>query len=670
MKNNSIARILFFSLLLGVWTSCFPPVEEMDSNLEYSLQDREVRSILDAQDRRQSDTLQLVLKSQKAAHRYLAAMAFASIRDSLAVPSLIEALSDPVEEVRQAAVFALGQTGHPAAEAALIKAFVPVDSTGPFIRTNSMILEALGKCGGDSTLRLICNIHSYSPDDTLLVYGQMAAFYRFGLREKYCDDALEKIVLVATSDRFPNTARIMAAHGLQRLKHYDLNPYFDRLRKACNEEKDPDIRMALVSGLVRCNHAAVITAMEELYSRGLDIRIQSNILRGLQHHQGMPSLYFALKAIQNPSLQVSSHAAQFLVDKGHAEIAEELKKLTEQNNLPWQIRSLVYEAALKHIPGYLVLTRQGVMAQLRVRMQQAKSPYEKASYLRALATDLKALPELLQMDATEKHAIVRTTIAELIEKSMNRPDFTTVYKGSRNWIYAALGAYFQKQCGDADPGTLAVMASGFSKPRPLLNKYFKADSMLEEAQKKLKLPRDIETYNDLGKCIAGIRKKDFIPKRVEYNHPIPWNQLDGIRDTAYCLLKTSKGELQMELYPKMAPGSVANFINLIREGFYAGKIFHRIVPNFVAQAGCPRGDGYGALDYTIRTEISRIDYQQSGMLGMASAGQDTEGTQFFITHSPAPHLDGRYTIFGRLISGNEVLLSLAQGDAIQSIELK
>ena len=88
------------------------------------------------------------------------------------------------------------------------------------------------------------------------------------------------------------------------------------------------------------------------------------------------------------------------------------------------------------------------------------------------------------------------------------------------------------------------------------------------------------------------------------------------------------------------------------------------------QGGCPRGDGYGALDYTIRSEIGLAWYDKEGYLGMASAGPDTEGTQFFITHSPAPHLDGNYTIFGRVTSGMDVVNQLQPGDVIDQVNIQ
>jgi cyclophilin family peptidyl-prolyl cis-trans isomerase len=123
----------------------------------------------------------------------------------------------------------------------------------------------------------------------------------------------------------------------------------------------------------------------------------------------------------------------------------------------------------------------------------------------------------------------------------------------------------------------------------------------------------------------------------------------------------------MELYPHWAPGSVASFLNLASTGFYNGKVFHRVVPNFVIQGGCPRGDGYGAPEYSLRTEIGLVWYDKPGYVGLASAGADTEGSQFFITHSPTPHLDGRYTIFGRVVSGLDVVDKIQVGDKIDRV---
>ena len=134
-------------------------------------------------------------------------------------------------------------------------------------------------------------------------------------------------------------------------------------------------------------------------------------------------------------------------------------------------------------------------------------------------------------------------------------------------------------------------------------------------------------------------------------------------------LLTSKGSVELELYPGVAPLTVLNFIELAREGFYNGLTFHRVVPNFVVQGGDPRGDGWGGPAHFIRCEYSRERYER-GTVGIATSGKDTGGSQFFITHSPQPHLNARYTVFGQVIGGMDIVDQLVVGDVIEKIIIK
>lgn len=135
-------------------------------------------------------------------------------------------------------------------------------------------------------------------------------------------------------------------------------------------------------------------------------------------------------------------------------------------------------------------------------------------------------------------------------------------------------------------------------------------------------------------------------------------------DLPRVLLKTTKGEIELELFENEAPNTVANFISLVEKGFYDGLSFHRVLPGFVAQGGCPRGDGTGGPGYTIACECYRADHRLHfrGSLSMAHAGRDTGGSQFFITFIPLKHLDGRHTVFGRVIRGMDVLAKLQRRD--------
>jgi cyclophilin family peptidyl-prolyl cis-trans isomerase/HEAT repeat protein len=134
-------------------------------------------------------------------------------------------------------------------------------------------------------------------------------------------------------------------------------------------------------------------------------------------------------------------------------------------------------------------------------------------------------------------------------------------------------------------------------------------------------------------------------------------------------IETSHGTIELELAVLDAPLTVHNFVTLARKGFFNGIAIHRVVPDFVVQDGDPRGDGEGGPGYTIRDEINQRPYLR-GTVGMALDWQDTGGSQFFITHSPQPHLDGRYTVFGHVVSGMEVVDRLMPGDVLQRVRIR
>ena len=133
-------------------------------------------------------------------------------------------------------------------------------------------------------------------------------------------------------------------------------------------------------------------------------------------------------------------------------------------------------------------------------------------------------------------------------------------------------------------------------------------------------------------------------------------------------IETTKGTIEIELAIVDAPLTVRNFVTLARRGFFNGRTVHRVVRDFVVQDGDPRGDGEGGPGYTIRDELNQRPYLR-GTVGMALDWKDTGGSQFFITHSPQPHLDARYTVFGEVVSGMEVVDRLSTTDVIQRVRI-
>jgi peptidyl-prolyl cis-trans isomerase B (cyclophilin B) len=133
-------------------------------------------------------------------------------------------------------------------------------------------------------------------------------------------------------------------------------------------------------------------------------------------------------------------------------------------------------------------------------------------------------------------------------------------------------------------------------------------------------------------------------------------------------METSKGTIHLDLFDQDAPNTVANFVKLSKDGFYDGLNFHRVIPNFMVQGGCPQGTGTGGPGYKIKCEINK-NLHEAGSLSMAHAGKDTGGSQFFICHEAQPHLDGIHTVFGKT-EDIDVVNKIAKGDEIVSVTIE
>ena len=156
--------------------------------------------------------------------------------------------------------------------------------------------------------------------------------------------------------------------------------------------------------------------------------------------------------------------------------------------------------------------------------------------------------------------------------------------------------------------------------------------------------------------------------------PVPYKQFTAVPPMQIDIKKEYKvivkmekgGEFTIDLYPAKAPITVNSFVYLVREGFYDGVTFHRVLDEFVAQGGDPTGTGAGGPGYEFVNEDSDLKFDKDGVVAMANAGRDTNGCQFFITYAPIPHLNGGYTIFGQVIEGMDVVNGLTRRDPSQN----
>jgi len=286
--------------------------------------------------------------------------------------------------------------------------------------------------------------------------------------------------------------------------------------------------------------------------------------------------------------------------------------------------------------------------------------------LRNSGTPTLALPDILQAYSSFKPAdlseivrnqfqasdvIIRSTVAEILGNQAPSEANTRALTG------ALPRALRDRDLNDAALAILDALAKQKN----------------EEANEAIKTGLDSSDHLIRRKAVALLRANgvgDFSDRigtvktrntESDYHRAI---RRIGRKSTATVV--TSKGSFVIEFLPGDAPLTVDNFIQLARKGYFNGQTIPRVVANFVIQAGDPRGDTNGGPGYQIRCEITEVLYER-GAVGMALSGKDTGGSQWFVTHSPQPHLDGGYTVFGHVISGMEVVDNIARGDIIRRV---
>lgn len=668
-----------FILLTLFLSACVPPGTDKkngtNTKVSVDLTNKQVQRVFDFRERHIKDSLLVYLKSPDATLRYVAALSFTSIGDSTVVQPLSALLRDPVDEVRIAAAFALGQTGARQAEIPLINGFAQGDSMSQQQRFNAVILEAIGKCGTLNSLKNIAAVTTYQPSDTLLLQGQCRAIYRFGIRKITDPTATDLMVKYCADEQIPEPARLMAAHYLARTE--GLTPDSSQavqIAAAYVRAQDPDIRMALAKGIGKSQTGPAFRLLSSAINTEKDWRVKCNIINALSKFDYDTVRQLIIPAITDANIHVSRTASEFFIANGRAKDSDYYWRIARNNGaLPWQSQVALYHASNKWLSMRDAKeSKDYVNFRLREIYQQSSNPYEQAACMRALSEFVWQYAWIYDKGRSSAYPVVKSAAAESLRTICERPDFYSAFGEGSKDARRNLYYYLRDLIASGDAGVIAEASGGLSVEA--LNYKSMRDSArldnLNESLAKLKMPRDVEAYQALEKAIAYFSElPPPIQAKPGFNHPIEWASFALIKSETRAKVQTSKGDFEIAFYPEWAPGSVLNFINLAKDGFFNNKVFHRVVPNFVAQGGCPRGDGYGALDYTIRTEIGPVWYDDEGMVGMASAGFDTEGTQWFVTHSPAPHLDGRYTIFGKVKSGMEVVHQLQVGDKILKVTI-
>ena len=535
----------------------------------------------------------------------------------------------------------------------------------------SAILEALGKCGDQSILDFIGSVSSFTNDTDHLLLGQARAIYRYGLRGIYSEAATTTMINNVLDASRPAATRLISAQYLSRNSDVNLDNSINQLALTLNNEQDVDVKMALAGVLTRSGNASTLSTLLPMLTDDTDYRVKSNILRQLgafDYNVYRDTVLTLLNDATND--HVFNLAADLLKTKAPRQEEGyylELSRTTASEIRKPKLLSIV----LNSLPSRYVNTRNARSNELKLGLEEATSDYVQVEYIKALALDPINLPTIIEKGLNATSNVVRTAAINNIPTLLTnlrttsvftRPSAMSAFKSS---IASALTSVLQT----GDSGSIAAIASVARNESCGFKEEVGFNLALRSALRGLKLPQDYEAHKECLTALSYLEDTTYQIDPPRYNHPVDYSLLTTLNDSSRAYIITTKGQIEMSLYRHEAPGSVSNFIALAEDNFYDGKTIHRVVPNFVIQGGCPRGDGYGSLDYTIRSELGPRYYDDEGYVGMASAGADTEGTQWFITHSPTPHLDGRYTIFGKVTAGMEVVHEIHPGDVIQDVRI-
>lgn len=628
-----IKAFLVFALL-ACFSSCS---EDKKERTESAFSDPVIRDIYTLAYQRNASQLLTYSNHENAAYR----TSFARVSGSVLAPKLFEPLQkllrDPIPYVRLYAAFSVGQyrdtTALPALEKAIKKATIP--------EIKAEVLEAIGKSANRNAMDYLV---FHEPSTAIEEAGKIWGIYRGMLQGQLREEHLRTVVAHLKSRE--RETRLAAAHTLSRQNQFELDDQLPQIMEALQGEKDGEIRSLLIRCLGKTSNPNP-TLLKSVVQDS-DPRARAEAISQLANPMEERGLNILISALEDGAVWVAMAAAQKSYDVSiPAKTIDKIKNLALTSPIP-EVRAAVLIALLNanhEEADYL--------------WEKADATYGNEIEKAVLFKNLYRFPDAL--DTIKFHALKDSPLGSaafeaLVKGAEKREDWrSALYAASVKSLESGLltqsylVAHFMRQSSLADTTKVSV-------------------EKLQNAHEKLQFPAAIETRMELEKTIASIRNVELEKTSPGSAKAIDWDLIQSIPKNAEARIYTNQGNLTLKLLIEDAPASVSNFVRLADEKFYDGTAFHRIVPVFVSQGGGTRGDGFGSTPYNIRSEFSPLHFG-TGVAGLASAGKDTEGCQFFFSHISTPHLDGRYTIFGSLSDGFQTLSEIQTGATIDSIRV-
>lgn len=643
-----------------------------------------------------------------------------NVGDSTKIEAIAELLMNNTSpNIREAAAFALGQIGGKASSQTLLNALNAEND----INVVAAILEALGKTGDINVLTKIPESIISGED----YRGAVAmAIARFALRNSKDQNSIS-ILNSLSSNGVSGDLEKYIAYALWRIRDRDL--LMSEREKIVNllSSSDPETRSYAVNAFNAIKTPDDIPFIAEIYNKETDWRVKVNILNSLGSYSldSIKGFEENLLSIFNEgSIDISDHVkiaalnsmgrmfSQFnntgsgekpvkipgtdiamrIIGAGgwfHPEVKaaavdayakimkDDAKKVLFEEF--YHSTSTAMDEAI--VNGFRNFENGDIIRELRDSIsafvlrynelnpnttgEMIPSPVLGRVYRAYIETAAALLPK---MKSEESLNLARLSFIEFADS--RKPDIvyysleglkTEQMRSRENWMFENKEVLNFEYAGFEYPEDVDVMtlfADAFGE--------LQDTAMVDELRKNLSrdsyelAKASADAINKITGETITVNPADF-PKHTDFD----WTYLAANSNTK-AILKTEQGDVEVEFYTDAAPFTVMNFLKLAEKDYFDSTLFHRVIGNFVVQGGDPTGTGFGGPGYSIRAEYNNIPYER-GTLGMASSGKDTEGSQFFITHSRTPHLDGKYTVFGQVTKGMEIVDIIMQDDMLLDV---
>lgn len=675
----------------------------------------EEKDILMLQDTRrlgEHNKLLNYLHSSQENLRVKSLYALANIADTISIDEIGKVLlNDSAMQVREYAAFALGQILNKKSAEFLLKSLYGEQNADVLCR----ILDAIGRTGNEEDLNKVCDYQTENDSINAFIAMSIA---RFGMRKIKNERGFEKLDSIVSktfqSNKLNETILKNAVYAYNRAgdEKFLNRPNRFNPNTLLFNSNSPEIRMWSYSVLGKKKNdpmlftAALpgmadftetdwrvrVNALNTLLNFNYKIQIRDPVTRGLLNGVDDSNESISLLIIQS----LGKIFADTVIDKENMKkIKEKLESVLESNN-EYSFRQKS-ESAIA-----LASIFKDKMRERLIKVYKNTNDWDlKAGIIRAFGKFengmiYKEVRNLIREDLKNKLTdngnnlkIYRAFIEMLtfLDKKINEAEKNNVrliYSEFLepkdpilidNCLSALMDSIYNKYRGETSKIIMFDYA-GLNLPEDadVMQLYIQAMGEMKITDAAVLLEKNLQSENyDIAKVSADALEK-ITGKNYEseisaskYRTDFDWEYIEKLNDKKFVIMKTNRGDIKLELFPEIAPLTAQNFLKLAEKHYYDGTIFHRVVPNFVIQGGDPTGTGYSGPGYSIRSELSPMTYE-TGYLGMASSGKDTEGSQFFITHSPQPHLDGRYTIFGKVTEGMETVDKIQIGDVLLQVE--